>query len=694
MRRLIAPLAAVVLLTLGTAGTLGTGGVLGTGGTAPVRAASAPPPPAPTATPTYHPTLQLSVSQGARDTALIVVASDFPPTGQVTLYWDGAYLTRGTTDDAGYLSLRTAVPHDAGDGPHEVRAVGPAHTAAGAAFTVAAPVVTYHPALAASPAQGLPAAQLVALASGFPPGGQVTLSWDGATLAHATADDSGAARLDTAIPTGATVGPHELRVGGPAHTTASAPVTVLDPAQVYHPALTLDAAQGQRGARVSLAATGFAPDQDVHFYWDHVGGTDLGTAHTDANGNTTDDLTIGQGVSVTDGAHRLVAAGAHPTLAASAFYTVQPTPPACGGLSIPLPFVSPVCLDPFGWLGSWLRGQAPAAGTAVGQQVASALIAQPDYTTVPELGATFGTVQQLARDLFAVLFLAGALTWYARRLGLGPAGESLTQIVEGGLGLAVTTALPWMLHLYLGAVNDAAAQILSDPHGQGASIVGDLVLRLVTPDLLTLALPFPPLLVVVLGFVLLFFVLLILVIITRVIGVIYAMVVYLAAPVCVVCMATPLTRGVAKAWARLWFSLTLWGVAYALALVADRAMLAVFAREPAFSGGLQSLCEALAGALVIYGAPRLADALLGGGASRALGIGHVPLLGTAVNIGASAALGAAGGGIASMMRGLAESSGSGATGGAATPAAPTVTEMGPSLAALSAPIEAEWGLIE
>jgi len=35
-----------------------------------------------------------------------------------------------------------------------------------------------------------------------------------------------------------------------------------------------------------------------------------------------------------------------------------------------------------------------------------------------------------------------------------------------------------------------------------------------------------------------------------------------------VCMATPLTRGVAKAWARLWFSLTLWGVAYAFALEA------------------------------------------------------------------------------------------------------------------------------
>jgi len=690
MRRLIvplAPLAALVLLALGTMGSLGT---------ARAHAASAPPPP-PTPTPTYHPTLQLSATQGAAGLALIVVGSGFPANGTITVYWDGAYLARGTSDDAGYLSLRTAVPHDAADGPHEVRAIGPAHTTAGAAFTVAAPTVTYHPVLAASPAQGLPGARLVALASGFPPGGALTLSWDGATLGHATADDSGAARLDTAIPAtgaGSSAGPHELRVVGPTHTTASAPVAVLDPAQIYHPALALDAAQGQRGAHVALAATGFAPNQDVHVYWDRVGGTDLGAARADVSGNADHTITIGQGFSVTDGAHRLYAAGSNPTLAASTFYTVQPTPPACGGLSIPIPFGSPVCLDPFGWLGSWLRDQATAAGNAIGHQVASALVAQPDYTTVPELGATFAVVQGLARDLFGVLFLAGALTWYARRLGLGPAGESLTQIVEGALGLAVTTALPWMLHLYIDGVNGAATLILYDPHGQGASIVGDLVMRLVTPDLLTLALPFPPLLLVVLGFVLLFFVLLILVIITRVIGVIYAMAVYLAAPVCVVCMVTPLTRGVAKAWARLWFSLTLWGVAYAFALVADRAMLAVFAREAAFSGGLQAMCEALAGALVIYGAPRLADALLGGGASRALGIGNVPLLGTAVNVGASAALGAAGGAIGTMMRGGATTDAAVPSGAASAPAAPTVTEMGPSIAALSAPIEAEWGLIE
>jgi len=683
MRRLIVPLAALVLLALGALGTMGSVGA------ARAHAASAPPPPTPT--PTYHPTLQLSATQGAAGMALIVVASDFPANGTVTVYWDGADLAHGTTDDAGYVALRTAVPHDAPGGPHEVRAVGPAHTSAGAAFTVAAPpAVTYHPALAASPAQGLPGARLVALASGFPPGGALTLSWDGANLGRATADDSGAARLDTTIPAtgaGSSAGPHELRVIGSAHTTASAPVAVLDPAQVYHPALALDAAQGQRGATVSLAATGFAPNQDVHFYWDRVGGTDLGAVRADTGGNADHTITIGQGVSVTDGAHRLYAAGSTPTLAASAFYTVQPIPPACGGLGFTVPFINwSVCLDPIGALTTWIANGATAGANAVGALVVKDLTEQKDYTQIAQLQPAFGTMQQLARDLFGVLFLAGALTWYARRLGLGPGGEAATQMVEGGLGLALTTALPWLMHLYIAAVNDASGMILADPNNQGGAAIGALASHLIGPALLAALTGDPVFLLVVVGFVVVFFVLLVLVAITRTIGTIYGAAVFLAAPVGAICMVTPLTRSVAAAWARLWFSLTLWGVSYAVALVSVRAMVDAFGGD-----GLQSLALALAGAFVLYGAPRLGDALLGGGASRALGIGNVPLLGTAARMGLAAATGGTAG--AAVAAG-----GEGTVAGVATAAAPSVTEMPNAsvteIASIAPPINAEWGLIE
>jgi len=595
----LAPLAVLVLLALGTMGSLGT---------ARAHAASAPPPPAPTATPTYHPTLQLSTTQGAAGAALVAVASDFPPNGQVTLYWDGAYLARGTTDDGGYLSLRTAVPRDAADGPHEVRAVGPAHTTAGAAFTVATP-----------------------------------------------------------------------------------------PAPVYHPhvALSLTHARAALGTVLTADVTGFAPNQDVTLAWDHVGGTVIAAHAADANGDTSFDIVLGVDPTPNVGTHRLYAAGTHPTLSTSASFTVDPPPPpppACGGVGFTVPFINwAVCLDPFGTLGSWLAHGATAGADAIGAQVATDLTTQQDYTQISELHPVFTTMQQLARDLFGVLFLAGALTWYARRLGLGPGGEAATQMVEGGLGLALTTALPWLLRLYIGAVNAASGQILADPHHtQGAATIGLLVTRLISGDLVSVITVNPVFLGVIAGFVVAFFVLLVLIAITRTIGTMYGAAVYLAAPVCAICMVTPLTRGVAVAWARLWFSLTLWGVSYAVALVAVRAMLAVFAH----TGGLQSLAAALAGALVLYGAPRLGDALLGGGASRALGIGHAPLASNVVNMATSAAVGGALGALGGAAKGA----------DAVMPATPgdpsvvqmpnaSVTEISPA-AAIAAPINAEWGLIE
>jgi len=607
MRRLIAPLAAVVLLAVGLGG-----------GSA--RAASAPTPtptppatqtpyptytPAPAPTATHHPTLALSASQGMPDTPLVVVGADFPD-GQVTLYWDGAYLARGTSADS-YAHIDTRVPATgaaAALGPHELRAVGSDRTSASVFFTIAR---TYQP--------------------------KVTLT--------------------------------------PTHATAAA------------------------GTVVRVDVSGFAPGQTVTFSWDRAGGAPIFARGSvaDDNGDTSADLILGIDPTRGVGTHRLYAWGTGPTLSASASFTVDPPPPACGGLSIPIPFSAPFCLDPFGWAGSWLRTGATAGADAIGAQVATDLTTQQDYTRIAELQLVFGTMQDFARDLFGVLFLAGATAWYARRLGLGPGGEAATQMVEGGLGLALTTALPGLMHLYIVAVNDASGQILADPHHtQGAATIGLLVTRLISGDLVAVIAVNPVFLGVIAGFVVAFFVLLVLIAITRTIGTMYGAAVYMATPVCAICMVTPLTRGVAVAWARLWFSLTLWGVSYAVALVAVRAMLAVFAH----TGGLQSLAAALAGALVLYGAPRLGDALLGGGASRALGIGHAPLVSNAVNTAASAAFGGAVGAFGNAARGAGTDAVM-----PATPGAPSIVQMPnasvteiSSAASIAAPINAEWGVIE
>jgi len=603
MRRLARPRAALAALAL-LALSLSATAVVARAAASPPTPTETPPAtqtpyptytPAPAPTATHHPTLALSASQGMPDNPLVVVGADFPD-GQVTLYWDGAYLARGTSADS-YVHIDTRAPATGGTaalGPHEVRAVGPNRTSASAFFTIAQ---TYHP--------------------------KVTLT--------------------------------------PTHST---PVT---------------------GTVVTVDVSGFAPGQTITFSWDRVGGAPIFArgSVTDDNGDTSADIILGTDPTPGVGTHRLYASGIGPTLSASASFTVDPPPPACGGLSIPIPFSAPFCLDPFGWAGSWLHDRATDAGKTVGALVAKDLTTQQDYTQIDKLKQPFATMQELARDLFGVLFLAGALTWYARRLGLGPGGEAATQMVEGGLGLALTTALPWLLHLYIVAVNDASKMILADPNNQGGAAIGDLVGHLVDTALLSVITGDPIFLGVVFGFVILFFVLLVLIAITRTIGTLYGAAVYLAAPVASICMVTPLTRGVAVAWARLWFSLTLWGVSYAVALVAVRAMVAAFG-----SDGLQSLALALAGALVLYGAPRLGDALLGGGASRALGIGNVPLLGTAARAGLAAATAGAGG--AAVAADSART--------AAGEGMPAVTEMPNAsvseVASIAPPINAEWGLIE
>jgi len=602
LRRLIAPLAALVLLAPG----MGGGSARAASPPTPTPTPVATPTPYPTYTPapaptaTHHPTLALSASQGMPATPLVVVGSDFPD-GAVTLYWDGAYLARGTSADS-YAHIDTRVPAmgaAAALGPHEVRAVGPNRTSASVFFTIAR---TYQP--------------------------KVTLT--------------------------------------PTHAVA-APGTV-----------------------VRVDVSGFAPNQTVNFAWDRAGGAHI-FAHgsvADDNGDTSADLILGTDPTPGVGTHRLYAAGTGPTLSASASFTVDPPPPPCGGiLNFTVPWINwTVCYDPFAQLGSWIGHGATAGANAIGALVAKDLTTQQDYTQIDKLQPTFHTMQDLARDLFGVLFLAGALTWYARRLGLGPGGEAATQMVEGGLGLALTTALPWLMHLYIVAVNAASTMILADPNNQGGAAIGALAGHLVNAALLSALTGDPVFLLVVVGFIVLFFVLLVLIAITRTIGTLYGAAVYLAAPVASICMVTPLTRSVAAAWARLWFSLTLWGVSYAVALVAVRAMVAAFG-----SDGLQSLALALAGALVLYGAPRLGDALLGGGASRALGIGNVPFLGTAARMGLAAATGgAAGGAVAAGGEATAASGG--------TPSMPSVTEMPTAsvseIASIAPPINAEWGVIE
>jgi len=481
----------------------------------------------------------------------------------------------------------------------------------------------------------------------------------------------------------------------------------------YHPTLLLSQTHGMTGSTILLDATGYKTGQTIVFYWDRIDpAQEFGRGIADLTGAARLDLVLGQ-FAATVGDHRIFAAANTPINRASAFFHVDPyvaPQAACGGFSgggvLGIPSF---CLDPLGDLSRALRQGMSASARAIGGQVASSLTRQPDYGQgangqPSRLSAPFAVAQGLARDLFGLLFLAGILATFARRLGVMQPGEAGGLLVQGALGSAATAALPTLLHLWIGGVNEAASALLADPTTQGDAIVSDLVGMLLGHGGLAGIVALPLVLTIMTVLLFAFLIVLVLTIISRVLLVMIGGVLYVLSALAIVCSATPLTHGVAKAWCRLWFSVTLSGVAYAAALVAVRALIATFTDEGLFQGGLQPACEAFAGMLVIYQAPRIADALIGGGAMRVLGVGGVPGLRTAFTMGA-ATLGGA-----TVMAASGAGSAS-AAGAGAIPSDPSVsgggrdgwwsmTEEGaPALGAGQGQInrgvlDAEWGLLE
>jgi len=558
----------------------------------------------------------------------------------------------------------------------------PTQTPAATYTPYPSPTVTHRPTLQLSASQGMPGATLIAVGSDFPDGGLVTLSWDGAYLARGTTDESGDVSITMKVPSegaGAALGPHEIHAVGPNRTAATALFTV---AQMYHPALalTLSHASATTGTVVTANTSGFAPGQTITFSWDRIGGTSV-FAHgsvADDNGDTSADIILGIDPTPGVGTHRLYASGTTPTLSTSASFTVDPPPPACGGWGATVPWINwSVCLDPIGAVAGWLKDGAAKAGTAVGSQVASALVEQKDYTAVDQLKKPLGTTQMLAQFVFGVLFTVGITTWYYTRLGGAPAEEAVLQVVEGAAGFIMATGFPTFAGVYIAAVNWAGTQILANPGTDGGAIIGSALTALTSTKTLLEFAAFPPLVAIIGLFVVGALALLILIMVTRTILTMFGSVLYLAAPLALVCAATALTRGVARAWAGLWFSTTLVGVAYALALVAVRAMLTMLGGDPAYNDGLGLLVQGVAAIMVIYGAPRLCAYLVGRGGLSALGYGHTPGLRTALNLAMSAATGAAAGAAAGTA--------GGAAGDVAAPGLPTVTEMFPAADVIEAP---------
>jgi hypothetical protein len=278
--------------------------------------------------PPDNPALALTPAQGGPATQVTATATGFGACGAMSYQWDDGETLQ--TSPVGGPVVNFAVPKDAAAGAHTVTATckntydrygrGAALIKSPpATFTVVlAPIPVNppvnppdNPALALTPAQGGPAAQVTATPTGFGACGPVSFQWDDGTLQTSPV---GGLVVNFAVPKGAVAGAHKVTAtcGG-----ASAPAT-FTVVSASKPALTLDTGHGPGGSHLTAAGTGFAcGDGNVQLFWD--GDTRLADALSGVFSAVP--LTIPSDASA--GGHMVVASCEHhPDIADSQPFTV------------------------------------------------------------------------------------------------------------------------------------------------------------------------------------------------------------------------------------------------------------------------------------------------------------------------------------------------------------------------------------
>jgi len=180
--------------------------------------------------------------------------------------------------------------------------------------------------LSVSPDSGVSQTNRTFTGSGFTPGETVRIYSQGvgsAGLANPASDATGAFTVAAHVPNSPYGARIYVAVGLSSHKLGAASFTVT-------PALVLNPDYGPRGSTVTVEGSGFPALTGFLIYWSALG-TQLGTAHTDANGvfdgSAEVTFTIPDGAAL--GANRVEAAwnctGRPPTCpdAGSAYFTVQ-----------------------------------------------------------------------------------------------------------------------------------------------------------------------------------------------------------------------------------------------------------------------------------------------------------------------------------------------------------------------------------
>ncbi len=411
----------------------------------------------------------------------------------------------------------------------------------------------------------------------------------------------------------------------PTNTPAATYTPYPSPTATHRPALTLSATSGITGTAIRAAASDFPPHTALTLYWDK-GTAVLATDATDDGGGASLDVTIP--ADATPGGHTIRAVGADRTSAVALFTVqMQGAPPGndthyCTGLLGWCPDLGGFLGAIGGTIGGWLNDLAVGLFSPIEHNVSdewTAMVAPfaHDLTYHPNIADPHvlqwdglrrfqSALQQLAGVLFFGFLIVGVFARYLEQLGVGDFAQLTSPLRRGVVVTGLILGYPQLMSFGFVALNAATDTINTFPLAQGESAwtaIRGAILAVHT------ALSFTGILDVIVMIV--GWIIVVLSVVVRMFGEGILGGLYIVGPLCLALFVSPYFDTIAKSWAKIFISIALWPVGYAVALKLIALMFAAGGPMSEF-GGFSAALGALGLTLLLYKMPAIVGGFVGG----------------------------------------------------------------------------------
>ncbi len=414
----------------------------------------------------------------------------------------------------------------------------------------------------------------------------------------------------------------------PTNTPAATYTPYPSPTATHKPALALSATSGTTTTAIVAAGSDFPPTTAVTLYWDNDAHA-LATRETDEGGHARLDVTIP--ADATTGGHEIRAVGANHTSAVALFTVVQgqgyqdgggSAPHYClGGLIQWCPDLGGLAGAIFGAIGGALNGLVVGLFSPIEHNVSdewTAMVAPfaHDLTYHPNIADPHvlqwdglrrfqSSLQELAGVLFFGFIIVGVFARYLEQLGVGDFTQLTSPVRRAVVVTGLILGYPQLMSFGFVALNTATDTINNFPLAKGESAwtaIRGAILAVHT------ALSFTGILdviVLIVGWVIV-----VLSVVIRMFGEGILGGLYIVGPLCLALFVSPYFDTIAKSWARIFISIALWPVGYAVALKLIALMFAAGGPMSEF-GGFSAALGALGLTFMLYKMPAIVGGFVG-----------------------------------------------------------------------------------